>query len=65
VFFGNEAIPVGEQLCPSLAGLLDSLLPDNFAAGAAAVPDPAAGGAEPPNPDQAANELGNLLGVNP
>ena len=64
VFFGNEAIPVGEQLCPSLAGLLDSLLPDNFAAGAA-VPDPAAGGAEPPNPDQAANELGNLLGVNP
>ena len=64
MFFGNEAIPVGEQLCPSLAGLLDSLLPDNFAAGAA-VPDPAAGGAEPPNPDQAANELGNLLGVNP
>ena len=64
MFFGNEAIPVGEQLCPSLAGLLDGLLPDNFAAGAA-VPEAAAGGAEPPDPDQTTQELQDMLGVNP
>jgi virulence factor Mce-like protein len=66
VFFGNEAIPVGEQLCPSLAGLLDSLLPDNLTGSAAgAAPDAAAGGTEPPSPDQTAEELGDMLGVNP
>ena len=49
----------GEEICSTLADLLGSLLPDTAAA---AAPE---GGAEAPSPDQTAEELTGLLGVNP
>ncbi len=58
----------GEQICDTLTNLLDSLLPDalspNSSKGADALGD-VAGGLETPNPDQTAEELKDLLGVNP
>ena len=63
----GRGLPVGEQLCPTLEDLLDGLLPEPrprlrewpLSGGAAA------GGAEPPTPDETVNGLTGLLGVNP
>ncbi len=59
----GEAIPVGEQLCPSLEGLLNDLLPAQAAA--ALQGGTAAGGSGAPDPGATAQDLTGLLGVNP
>jgi phospholipid/cholesterol/gamma-HCH transport system substrate-binding protein len=46
----------GEQVCDTLANLLDSLLPDNFKSNA---------GKAKANADESTEDLTNLLGVNP
>ena len=56
----GDPLGPGEELCDTLAGILDDLLPD-----LAAVGPEQGGGAETPNPDATAEELTDLLGVNP
>jgi virulence factor Mce-like protein len=61
----GEAIPVGEQLCPTLAQLLEDLLPDNLLAALPAGPSGTTSGSDTPSPDETVNDLTDLLGVNP
>jgi ABC-type transporter Mla subunit MlaD len=60
----GDPIPPGEQLCPILKNLLDTLLPDDFALAGLPGGD-AAGTAEQKSPDKTADSLQEQLGVNP
>ncbi len=59
----SDPLGPGEEICDTLANLLDSLLPD--LQGATAKGGVAAGGAETPSPEKTTQDLTELLGVNP
>ena len=63
----GDPLQPDEEICDTLVGILDSLLPDNFAANsnAAALGDAAKGGTKAPSSNKITKDLTGLLGVNP
>ncbi len=63
----GEAVPPAGELCPLLEDLLNDLLPEEMAALLNGAPQggAAADGSGTPTPDETANGLTDLLGVNP